>query len=122
MSMRGRRAVKFTSGGYDPGVHDLPMRFTAEFYPMPACRSISICTMFVTMILVALTPAHAEPRPIDRAKFADADRAIEAAIERVELPGAVLVAGRSNEIVYRKAYGNKAVQPAKAPMTEDTIF
>src|SRR2546423_905677 len=81
-----------------------------------------------TVLLACLLPSFlpcstfAADRPIDRAAFDRADQAIEAAIARKEIPGAVLVAGTSSGIVYRKAYGNRAILPEKDAMTEDTIF
>ncbi len=50
------------------------------------------------------------------------DGAITLAIEQGRLPGAVLVVGHNGQIVYRKAYGKRALVPAPEPMTADTIF
>jgi CubicO group peptidase (beta-lactamase class C family) len=67
-------------------------------------------------------PAAATTAPIDPAAFAEADKAIEAAIADKQCPGAVLCAGRQSGIVYLKAYGNRAIEPANVPMTDDTVF
>ncbi len=50
------------------------------------------------------------------------DDAIEHAIHENQIPGAVLLIGHNGEVVYRKAYGDRAVMPATEPMTVDTIF
>jgi uncharacterized protein YbbC (DUF1343 family)/CubicO group peptidase (beta-lactamase class C family) len=50
------------------------------------------------------------------------DKLIEDAIGQRKCPGAVLLVGRGDEVVYRKAYGNKSVAPTTRPMTVDTIF
>jgi len=50
------------------------------------------------------------------------DDAIEQAIRENQIPGAVLLIGHNGEVVYRKAYGDRAVMPAAEPMTVDTIF
>ncbi|MBK6799116.1 MAG: DUF1343 domain-containing protein [Acidobacteria bacterium] len=50
------------------------------------------------------------------------DSAIEAEIARQQLPGAVVIVGRQGKIVYRRAYGNKALEPKPEPMSVDTIF
>ncbi|HLK46662.1 MAG TPA: exo-beta-N-acetylmuramidase NamZ domain-containing protein [Bryobacteraceae bacterium] len=50
------------------------------------------------------------------------DAAINQAIEQGRLPGAVLVIGREGKVVYRKAYGKRALIPAPEAMTADTIF
>jgi uncharacterized protein YbbC (DUF1343 family)/CubicO group peptidase (beta-lactamase class C family) len=51
-----------------------------------------------------------------------ADRAIHDAIDQGRLPGAVLLVGHDGQVVYRKAYGNRAVYPQPEAMTADTIF
>ena len=51
-----------------------------------------------------------------------ADRLINEAIQRKELPGAVLLVGQGDKIVYRKAYGLRTADPQPVPMTPDTIF
>ncbi len=53
---------------------------------------------------------------------ANVDGAINEAVASGLIPGAVLVVGHSNQIVYRKAYGSRALIPQKEPMTIDTIF
>ena len=50
------------------------------------------------------------------------DRAIDEAIQQNRLPGAVVVIGHEGQVVYRKAYGQRALVPAAEPMTVDTIF
>ena len=47
---------------------------------------------------------------------------MQEAIRRRELPGAVVVVGHGEEIVYQKAFGNRAVEPATEVMTLNTIF
>ncbi len=53
---------------------------------------------------------------------ADLDAAIDQAIREDKIPGAVLLVGHHGEVVYRKAYGYRALEPTKEPMTVDTIF
>jgi uncharacterized protein YbbC (DUF1343 family) len=50
------------------------------------------------------------------------DQAIEQAIEKDQIPGAVLLIGHQGQIVHRKAYGKRALAPTPEPMTVDTIF
>ena len=44
------------------------------------------------------------------------------AIAGKQLPGAVVVVGRGDTVVYEKAFGQRAVAPVAEPMTLDTIF
>ena len=50
------------------------------------------------------------------------DAAIRGAMERNEIPGAVLVVFRHGQIVLRRAYGFRAKEPAELRMTVDTLF
>lgn len=50
------------------------------------------------------------------------DEAVQTAIRREQIPGAVVLIGHGDEVVYRKAYGHRALVPAAEPMTVDTIF
>jgi uncharacterized protein YbbC (DUF1343 family)/CubicO group peptidase (beta-lactamase class C family) len=72
------------------------------------------------IILLALLPfiATAQPKP----DFSEAERLINAAIDRKELPGAVLLIGRKSGTIYEKAFGRRALLPAPEAMTADTIF
>jgi uncharacterized protein YbbC (DUF1343 family)/CubicO group peptidase (beta-lactamase class C family) len=47
---------------------------------------------------------------------------VEAAIAEKKLPGAVVLVGRGDRVLYLKAIGNRAVEPTTEPMTLDTIF
>ncbi len=48
--------------------------------------------------------------------------AVEAAMEAKEVPGAVVLVARHGKVVYLKAFGHRAVEPAMEAMTTDTIF
>jgi CubicO group peptidase (beta-lactamase class C family) len=50
------------------------------------------------------------------------DDAVQAAILRQEVPGAVVVVLAQGRVVYRKAYGLRAITPNPMPMTLDTVF
>jgi uncharacterized protein YbbC (DUF1343 family)/CubicO group peptidase (beta-lactamase class C family) len=56
------------------------------------------------------------------AGFAAIAGIVEAAITRHELPGAVVLVGRGDEILYHRTFGDRALEPTREPMTEDTIF
>jgi uncharacterized protein YbbC (DUF1343 family)/CubicO group peptidase (beta-lactamase class C family) len=51
-----------------------------------------------------------------------ADEQINQAVRDGTIPGAVLLIGHDGKIVYRKAYGERALLPKREPMTVDTIF
>lgn len=53
---------------------------------------------------------------------ADIDAAIEEAIAADKIPGAVCLIGQPGKILHLKAYGQRALVPAREAMTTDTIF
>ncbi len=61
----------------------------------------------------AAVPTHALPA---------VDAAIEQAIHDGQIPGAVLIVGHDGAVIYRKAYGERALEPRRVAMTLDTIF
>jgi CubicO group peptidase (beta-lactamase class C family) len=50
------------------------------------------------------------------------DEVINQAIEQGRMPGAVLLVGHEGKVVYRKAYGKRALVPRPEAMTLDTVF
>lgn len=56
------------------------------------------------------------------APFVTLTAPIERAIAESKLPGCVVVVGRSDEILFRRAFGSRALEPEREPMTEDTTF
>ena len=54
--------------------------------------------------------------------LAQIDGLVAAAIDDALLPGAVVLVAKDGAVVWRKAYGHRAVHPQPVPMTVDTIF
>jgi CubicO group peptidase (beta-lactamase class C family) len=52
----------------------------------------------------------------------DIDAVVDAAIRKGDTPGAVVLVLRDDAVVYRKAFGRRALQPEPTLMTEDTVF
>ena len=55
-------------------------------------------------------------------RLAKIDDAVLESIARKETPGAVVLVARKGRIVYRKAFGDRAIEPKREAMTVDTIF
>ncbi len=53
---------------------------------------------------------------------AELDSTINQAVREDKIPGAVLLIGHAGAVVYRKAYGERALVPSHEAMTADTIF
>ncbi|MFO0803478.1 MAG: serine hydrolase domain-containing protein [Gemmataceae bacterium] len=54
--------------------------------------------------------------------FSAVDVAAEAAIKRGDCPGVVVLVVHKDEVVLRKAYGLRSVEPEKSPLAADAIF
>src|ERR1019366_10276499 len=71
----------------------------------------------------ASAPAVAPSTAVsDQDRFAPLDALLKDAVEKGRAPGAVLLVGHNGTFVYRKAFGYRALDPSKEPMTVDTIF
>lgn len=81
---------------------------------------------------VGAAPSWVQPAPaqaqssaaagVDRARLSRIDELVDAAIAARQTPGAVVLVGLGDQIVYQKAFGIRASQPATEPMTLDTAF
>jgi uncharacterized protein YbbC (DUF1343 family)/CubicO group peptidase (beta-lactamase class C family) len=74
--------------------------------------------LFAATLLVSAPPAAG----MSKERLDRIDAVVAESIARKECPGAVVVVGRHGKIVFRKAYGNRAVVPSVEPMTVDTVF
>jgi uncharacterized protein YbbC (DUF1343 family)/CubicO group peptidase (beta-lactamase class C family) len=85
-------------------------------------RRLAAAVLAATLGLVRPSAQSAPQTAESPAGFSPIAPIVEAAIARRELPGAVVVVGRGDAVVYHRAFGQRAVAPAAEPMTEDTIF
>ncbi|HXG12530.1 MAG TPA: exo-beta-N-acetylmuramidase NamZ domain-containing protein [Gemmataceae bacterium] len=85
-------------------------------------------------LLSACRSLRADDRPVrlpqaapalvgmDAERLARIDATVQAALERGQLPGAVVLVARHGKVVFRKAYGLRSKEPAEEAMTPDTLF
>ena len=59
---------------------------------------------------------------VSSSQLALMDAIIEEGIAQKKLPGAVVLVGRKGKVVWQKAYGARALEPSREPMSVDTIF
>lgn len=82
-----------------------------------------ICSLLVQFTVAQSLPvATPESVGMSSKQLAYIDEAITVEIGKKQLPGAVVLVGRQGKIVWRKAYGNRALEPNIEPMTLETIF
>jgi uncharacterized protein YbbC (DUF1343 family)/CubicO group peptidase (beta-lactamase class C family) len=70
---------------------------------------------------VLLVAANAFSQAYD-SRLSVSDSIIQETIDKHEIPGAVLLVGHDGQVVYRKAYGMRSLEPNRTPMTAGTIF
>ena len=73
----------------------------------------------VLLAAFLLLPAAAGAQNLD---WSDLDRVGRESVAAGDTPGAVILIGQGNRVLYRKALGSRAVTPAVEPMTTDTVF
>ena len=86
------------------------------------------CIVLLLMLIIAaptlaqLPAAAPSAVGMSQTQLTHIDEAIAAEIMKKQLPGAVVLVGRQGKVVWRKAYGNRELEPQTEPMTPDTIF
>ncbi|HKB37016.1 MAG TPA: exo-beta-N-acetylmuramidase NamZ domain-containing protein, partial [Gemmataceae bacterium] len=74
------------------------------------------------VLLVLASSVQADPPGVDKERLQRIDTVVREAIDRGELPGAVVLVLHKGEVIHRKEYGLRSKKPAETPMTEDTVF
>jgi uncharacterized protein YbbC (DUF1343 family)/CubicO group peptidase (beta-lactamase class C family) len=90
----------------------------------PACLAV-LLTFAGGVLPAAETPlplAAPESLGLSVDQLRQLDAAVQQALERDELPGAVVVVMHRGKVVFRKAYGNRSVLPEKTPMLPEIVF
>jgi uncharacterized protein YbbC (DUF1343 family)/CubicO group peptidase (beta-lactamase class C family) len=77
--------------------------------------AVFLVSLFSAMAAASVKSSHAP-------NLAVLDAIVLDAIHDHQIPGAVLLVGHHGQVVYRKAFGNRALEPSREPMTADTIF
>jgi len=54
--------------------------------------------------------------------FGQIDNVIEEEIEKGNFPGAVVLVGREDDILYGKAFGHQVIEPHAESISKDTVF
>ncbi len=78
--------------------------------------------LFSQSLFAQLPQSKPELVSVSSSQLALMDSVIEEGISQHKLPGAVVLVGRKGKVVWRKAYGARALEPAREPMSVDTIF
>ena len=88
-----------------------------KFLPSRRLPLLLILFCLVPFALQALNEDESPPE-----KFAPVEAIVQEAIARGEIPGAVVLVGYEGKVAYKHAFGWRALDPKREPMTLDTIF
>jgi uncharacterized protein YbbC (DUF1343 family)/CubicO group peptidase (beta-lactamase class C family) len=94
-------------------------------------RRPPLAVIAAAIVSACLAPAVARAQPLgtpppgaglDATRLEGIGPLVEEAIKAKQLPGAVVVIGRGDQVFYQKAFGHRSLEPSLEPMTLDTIF
>jgi uncharacterized protein YbbC (DUF1343 family)/CubicO group peptidase (beta-lactamase class C family) len=95
-------------------------------YRRPLALFIALCFIATTAIAQSRPRSAggvADPRPrAGTNSFSILDNVVQDAVKTGTVPGAVLIVGHNGKVVYRKAFGERSLEPTREKMTVDTIF
>lgn len=85
-------------------------------------KSIRTNIIFLALLLSTITGCQLiEKRPC-KPDLSGIDRVVEEEIEKDNIPGAVVLVGQKDKILYWKAFGFEVKEPFEEVMNKDTIF
>ncbi len=85
-------------------------------------KLIRTITTLLTLLLCVATGCQPVQKEIPKQRFSRIDHVIEEEIEKGNFPGAVVLIGKHNEILYWEAFGNEVIEPFEEPICRNTIF
>ncbi|HEY2110835.1 MAG TPA: serine hydrolase domain-containing protein, partial [Dongiaceae bacterium] len=78
--------------------------------------------LLTSFVLLAVIPVARAGQAGGEQRLQAISGVVREEIQAGHIPGAVVVVGIGGRIVYRQAFGLRAITPRQAPMTVDTIF
>jgi CubicO group peptidase (beta-lactamase class C family) len=84
------------------------------------------CLLSITMLLTLLLCLSIGCKPVQEEKpkylFSQIERVIGEEIEKGNFPGAVVLVGKQDDILYWEAFGNEVIEPREEPIDKNTVF
>jgi CubicO group peptidase (beta-lactamase class C family) len=91
--------------------------------PIKHTLLLAVAISLLSSTTFAQTPlSRPESVSVSTARLAQMDSIIQEGINQRRLPGAVVLVGRKGRVVWRKAYGSRALEPTTEVMSTDTVF
>lgn len=90
--------------------------------PWPLALRSAIGVTFGLCCSAAAVRADDHCAQLGKLCWAAVDEALLDAAKSESIPGAVLLVGEGDQVLVRKAYGQRSLKPNRTPMTVDTVF
>ncbi len=92
-----------------------------------SCRLVCLFAVVLSAVTVRADDTHlptAKPETlgVSAERLDRIDAAVNQAIDKGDLPGAVVLVVHRGHVIFRKAYGQRSKQPEAVAMTADTVF
>lgn len=81
-----------------------------------------IMTTLLRLLLCVATGCQPVQKEIRKQHFSEIDQVIEEEIEKGNFPGAVVLVGKQDDILYWQAFGNEVIEPREEPICRNTVF
>ncbi|MGA2516412.1 MAG: exo-beta-N-acetylmuramidase NamZ domain-containing protein [Thermodesulfobacteriota bacterium] len=85
-------------------------------------KAVKWWRIFLPLILSAVIPTSASSQALREEQLVPIAELAKKEIQAGRIPGAVILIGNRGKVVYRRAFGLRALKPKKVPMTTDTVF
>jgi len=102
-----------------------------KIYPLTQITRVQLNSLVAPLLILAFTTVivgvglpvvRPERVGMSAGQLSRIDKVVAGDISQRHLPGAVVLIGRKGQVVWRKAYGARVVEPAREAMSTDTIF
>jgi len=85
-------------------------------------KSIRVMLSLAGVLIYVLAGCQPVRREVFWPDLSGIDNVVEEEIEKGNFPGAVVLVGKQDDILYWKAFGNEVIEPYQEPMGTSTIF
>ena len=85
-------------------------------------KSIRTITILLALLLSVITGCQSVEKRPSKPDLSGIDCVVEEEIEKGNIPGAVVLVGQGDKVLYFKAFGHEVNEPFEEVMTKNTIF
>ena len=78
--------------------------------------------MFLTLLICLAIGCRPVQDEVPKQRFSQINHVIEEEIEKGNFPGAVVLVGKKDDILYWEVFGHEVIEPNEEPISKNTIF